>query len=119
MCQVENVFVLPGVPAFFQAKLDLILEHFVSSGQPPVHTRKLVLSVGEEEIVRALNEVVADFPALALGSYPVNEADFKTVVTIEGEDEAQVEAALDALKTKMRPGAIVRTPSKNLEHMLN
>jgi len=117
--QVENVFVLPGVPAFFEAKLDLILEHFVAGGLPPVHTRKLVLSVVEGEIVRALNEVVALFPALQLGSYPVNETDFKTVVTIEGEDEVQVEAALKALAAEMRPGTVVRRPSKNLEHMLN
>jgi molybdopterin-biosynthesis enzyme MoeA-like protein len=119
--QIENAFVLPGVPAFFQPKLAAILEHFVRDAQlAPVHTRKLVLSAREEEIVRQLKEVVEVYaPAITFGSYPVDEADFKTVVTIEGSDEAEVERALEALVRKMRLGAVVRQPSKNLDYMLN
>lgn len=39
--QAENVFVLPGVPSFFRAKLDQILAHFVATDRA-VYTRTLV-----------------------------------------------------------------------------
>ncbi|KAG8461354.1 hypothetical protein KFE25_010541 [Diacronema lutheri] len=118
LVQAENVFVLPGVPAFFAAKLDVILAHFVGGGQARAHTRTLVLSVHEEEIVKQLNEAVRANPAVSFGSYPVDEADYKTVVTIEGADELAVQAALGTLTRMMPPDVIVRQPSKNLEHML-
>lgn len=117
--QVGNVFVLPGVPAFFAAKLDVILGHFVGAQPPRAHTRTLVLSVVEETIVAPLNEAVAAHPSVSFGSYPADEPDFKTVVTLEGDDEAAVEAALAALTGKMSPGTVVRQPSKDLERMLN
>lgn len=118
--QLANIFILPGVPNFFAAKLDVILAHFVGAQQRRAHTRKLVLSVVEEEIVKPLNETVLEHAGISFGSYPVEgEANFRTVVTIEGSDEAAVEAALSALAGKMRPETIVLQPSKDLEHMLN
>jgi FAD synthetase len=117
--QVENVFILPGVPDFFEAKLATILGHFVGDSRPAVHTRKLALSCAEDDIVRPLNEVVGAYGGLAFGSYPVSADECRTVVTIEGTDEAEVEAALLALTSKLSPDTIVRTPSKSLEQMLN
>mmetsp|Transcript_9341 Transcript_9341/g.27210 ORF Transcript_9341/g.27210 Transcript_9341/m.27210 type:complete len:653 (+) Transcript_9341:73-2031(+) len=116
--QAENVFVLPGVPAYFSSKLDAILTHFIDQNRS-IFTRQLVLNVIEEDIVADLNTVVADYPAVAFGSYPVlDDPEFKTIVTLEGEDEKVLSDAFKALSAKMRPGAVVRRPSTNLEHML-
>jgi molybdopterin-biosynthesis enzyme MoeA-like protein len=41
--QCENVFILPGVPTFFEAKVDTIATHFL--GRRPLFTRKVVLGV--------------------------------------------------------------------------
>lgn len=39
--QCENVFILPGVPQYFESKLDVITTHFLS--RRPLHTRKIVV----------------------------------------------------------------------------
>eukprot|EP00952_Eustigmatos_sp_NYUAD-ZCMA_P010634 43465-Eustigmatos_ZCMA.PRE.1 len=41
--QCENIFILPGVPSFFEAKIDTIVSHFI--GKRPLFTRKIVLGV--------------------------------------------------------------------------
>ena len=50
--QCENVFILPGVPQFFEQKMDTIVTHFL--GHCPLYTRKIVLGVDEVEIVEPL-----------------------------------------------------------------
>lgn len=41
--QCENVFILPGVPQFFEQKMDTIVAHFL--GKRSLFTRKIVLGV--------------------------------------------------------------------------
>ena len=41
--QCENVFILPGVPQFFEGKMDTIVAHFL--GQRPLYTRKIALAI--------------------------------------------------------------------------
>lgn len=41
--QCENVFILPGVPQFFEKKIDTIVAHFL--GKRSLFTRKIVLGV--------------------------------------------------------------------------
>lgn len=47
--QCENVFILPGVPQFFEQKMDTIVAHFL--GKRSLYTRKIVLGVDGARLV--------------------------------------------------------------------
>ena len=82
--QCENIFILPGVPAFFEEKIELVAT-YLSTELVRSLTYKVVLSIDENSIVPILNAVVENHPNVSFGSYPfVNHPDFKTVVTLEG-----------------------------------
>lgn len=108
--QCENVFILPGVPAFFEAKVDTIATHFL--GRRPLFTRKVVLGVDEIRIVDALNEAVARFgkDGVLFGSYPFvgkSGDEFKCIVTLEGETEEAVNGACTFLMEKVPPKSVL------------
>jgi len=93
--QCGRVFVLPGVPVFFEEKLEMICENFFDK-EPDISLRRVNLGVDEISIVEALNTVVKKYPEINFGSYPFFEEDAKvrTTVTIEGQSESAVLAAL-------------------------
>lgn len=66
--QVDNVFVLPGVPSILKAMLDLLLPRL--AGGPPLISRTIVAYVPEGEIAEQLAAVQARHPAVTIGSYP-------------------------------------------------
>ena len=82
--QCRNIFVLPGVPQFFEKKAKDLAAH-LSSEQERSAAYKVVLSVDETSIVDVLNSVVRRHPNVSFGSYPfVGHPQTKTVVTLEG-----------------------------------
>lgn len=89
---VRNVIVLPGIPPLFQAALKAFRDKF--AGRPFV-LREVYCSKDEGEIAAALRAVQEGFADLALGSYPFRDDTgvFQVRITIEGRDEARVEAA--------------------------
>eukprot|EP00802_Teleaulax_amphioxeia_P013664 Tamp_13717.p1 GENE.Tamp_13717~~Tamp_13717.p1 ORF type:complete len:529 (-),score=121.49 Tamp_13717:105-1640(-) len=76
----DNVFVLPGVPQFFRAKLDTILNSFIPARK--VFTARARIAAPETSLVSSIDHVVKGFPAVKIGSYPVNGME-ETVVTFE------------------------------------
>lgn len=106
--QVENVFVLPGVPSFFRAKFDEVLR--ARLGGPPFILRQVYVSVGEDEIALPLETVQKAHPELELGSYPrFDDADHRVRLTVEGRDPDRVQAAFEALLAGLSPDWVVRT----------
>jgi molybdenum cofactor synthesis domain-containing protein len=82
--QCKNIFILPGVPQFFEKKVDLVASYLSTELERTV-AYKVVLSIDENSIVSILNNVVSNHPNVSFGSYPfVDHPDFKTVVTLEG-----------------------------------
>jgi len=82
--QCRNIFVLPGVPEFFEKKIADVAG-YLSCQLERAPGYKVILSVDENSIVPVLNRVVANHPDVAVGSYPfVNHPDRKTVITLEG-----------------------------------
>jgi molybdenum cofactor synthesis domain-containing protein len=103
---VRNVWILPGVPSIFRAKFETVRELFRAS---PIHTRALYSRAGEGEIAGALDETVAAFPGVDVGSYPQLEArDHRVKITLDGRDAAAVERALTFLAERLG-AAVVRT----------
>ena len=81
----HNVFILPGVPQFFEAKVKALATHLLSSDLERSVFCRVVLSCEESAIVEPLNEAVMRHPSVSFGSYPfVDHPGCKTVLTLEG-----------------------------------
>ena len=82
--QCRNIFILPGIPEFFQMKIENVAEYLSCQlGRSVAY--KVVLSVDENSIVPTLNQVVENHPNVTIGSYPfVSHPEYKTVITVEG-----------------------------------
>ena len=103
---VENVWILPGVPEVFRMKL-ATLRAWVRGPRAFV-TRALVLRSDEVELKDMLDAVVAAHPAVSVGSYPaLFNPRYRTRITFDGTDELAVLAALEDLRARVDPSAIV------------
>jgi FAD synthetase len=82
--QCRNVFILPGVPEYFAAKITNVASYLSCQLQRRT-SYKVVLSVDETSIVSILNKAVANHPNVVIGSYPyVSQPDYQTILTVEG-----------------------------------
>jgi molybdenum cofactor synthesis domain-containing protein len=96
---VHNVFVLPGVPVIFRRKFEILRELLRDA---PIHARTVYSRDGEGAIAAHLDAVVAEFPAVSVGSYPqVDAPDHKVKITFDGRDADQVELAADRLARRL------------------
>jgi molybdenum cofactor synthesis domain-containing protein len=101
---VENVHIFPGVPQLLKKKFESIRERF--RGIPFV-LRRVYVSRRESDIVPSLNELIAEFPELMLGSYPrFEERTFQTLLTLESRDALYVQRALESLLARLPSDAI-------------
>ena len=103
---VRNVWILPGVPSIFRAKFETVRELFRA---PPIHGRALYSRAGEGPIAGALDETVAAFPGVEVGSYPHLDApDYRVKITFDGRDAGAIDRALAFLAERLGD-AVVRT----------
>ena len=115
--RVENVYCFPGVPE----ALELLFGAWKETlRQPPYHLLRCELDADEGEVAPVLSRVQALHPALQLGSYPRYDdgAPYRVLVTLEGKDLDEVEAASELLITQLRTSfgehallRVVRPPS--------
>jgi len=103
---VENVYVLPGIPEIFQAKLLALRDRFRSR---PYYLRQVLVREHETGIAEFLNATLAAFPELSLGSYPkLSDPEYRVRLTLESKDETYVEAALADLIRRLPEGIVVK-----------
>jgi molybdenum cofactor synthesis domain-containing protein len=101
----RNVYILPGVPSILQRKFTMIRERFAA---PPFFSRAIFSREGEGAIAHVLDKAAAEFPSVAIGSYPhLDAADHKVLITIDGRDEALVDSACAQIVAGLG-GAVVR-----------
>ncbi len=103
----DGIYLLPGVPKYFRAQLELVLPRLP---QGRVVLRVLYLSAGEPEIARPLDAVALAMPHVAFGSYPRVEGteDWRVKVTVEHEDSGPVAEAVARLEKALPRGSILR-----------
>ncbi|SDI75164.1 competence/damage-inducible protein A [Lutimaribacter saemankumensis] len=93
---IENVYVMAGVPAVFEAMVASVLPTLV--GGRPLMSQSLRIFRGEGDIAGPLGELAADFPDLSIGSYPFQkDGVYGAQIVIRGQDGAQVDAAMTRL----------------------
>ena len=89
--QIDNVYVLPGVPAIFKAKFDALLPGWSST---PLVTDRVYATDRESEIAQVLMEIDQRHGGVAIGSYPRFDAKgYRVIITLEGENKADLVAA--------------------------
>jgi molybdopterin-biosynthesis enzyme MoeA-like protein len=94
------------VPSIFRRKFDAVRERFRSL---PIYARVVYSKEPEGPIAAILDEVVAAFPTVEVGSYPHLDApDFRVKITLDGRDGAAVDAATAHLVGRLG-AAVART----------
>jgi molybdenum cofactor synthesis domain-containing protein len=105
--QVENIYILPGIPEIFREKFLAIKSRFAVD---PYHLRVVYMRAVESAIACHLNATLEAFPQLQLGSYPkLSDPEYRVRVTLESKDEDYVNRALQDLVGRLPPDIIVRT----------
>jgi FAD synthetase len=101
---VENVHVFPGIPELLRKKFESLRERFRGV---PVLLKRVYVKRRESDIAHSLNELLAEFPELMLGSYPrIGEEAFHVLLTLESRDAGYLQSALDGLLARLPADAI-------------
>jgi molybdenum cofactor synthesis domain-containing protein len=105
--QLENIYILPGIPQIFEAKLTALLGRFATD---PYYMRAIYTAAGEGTIAEYLNSCLQTYPALLLGSYPrIGLSEYRVKLTLESKDKEYLERAFDHLLQLLPQGIIVKT----------
>jgi molybdenum cofactor synthesis domain-containing protein len=89
---IHNVYIFPGIPSILQERFHSIKEMFRDA---PYYLKNVYVRYGEGVIAEMLNDLLAKFPQLMLGSYPVlGLSDYKVKVTLESKDQSYLDKAL-------------------------
>jgi len=96
--QLENVYVMAGVPSVFQAMVASVLPQ-LTGGQPLISENIRVLK-GEGDIAAPLGELAAQYADLQIGSYPFQQdGRYGTNIVLRGTDPDRLQSAMAELKT--------------------
>jgi molybdenum cofactor synthesis domain-containing protein len=103
---MRNVWILPGVPEVFQMKLPHVRAEL--AGDPPFASLAVYTRLDEGDLKPLLDRVVRAHTGVEIGSYPKwHGADYRTKLTFDGLDGAQVQAARDAFVAGLPEGGLV------------
>ncbi|MCF6216493.1 MAG: molybdopterin-binding protein [Emcibacter sp.] len=98
--QMENVFVLAGIPVVMQAML-LDIETRIEGGHKML-SKAIHVYEGESHFAEILAEVEQAFPGVTLGSYPFfRHKEFGASFVLRSQIEGDIDLALDMLKQKI------------------
>ncbi|MCA1335772.1 competence/damage-inducible protein A [Pseudooceanicola marinus] len=93
---IENVHVMAGVPAVFEAMVATVLPTL--TGGTPLMSQNLRIERGEGEIAEPLAALAERYPDLSIGSYPYQrDGVYGANIVIRGTDGARVDAAMSEL----------------------
>jgi molybdenum cofactor synthesis domain-containing protein len=102
----RNVYIFPGIPRILRERFHAIKERF---REAPYFLKNVYVTYGEGVIAAMLNELLAKFPELLLGSYPVLDvAEYRVKVTLESKDAGYLDRALQSFLASLPDGAVHR-----------
>jgi molybdenum cofactor synthesis domain-containing protein len=95
--QIENVYVMAGVPSVFHAMVASVLPTL--TGGAPLISKTLRVDRGEGDIAGPLGTLAKEYPDLSMGSYPFQkDGKYGAHLVIRGTDAAQIDAVLAKLE---------------------
>lgn len=95
---IENVYVMAGVPSIFQAMLDNVIPVLKVGSQ--LLSQSVNCPFGEGAIAIPLGKIQSAHPDTIIGSYPKYEnGRFSTELVIRSRDNEKLTAAAEAVKT--------------------
>lgn len=101
--RLRNVWLMPGVPEIFRMKLPVVVGK-IGSGVGFV-SRAVFTKMDEGDLKPLLDDVVARFPDVGVGSYPKwQDPTYRTKLTFDGRDTGRVDAARDAFLALLPAG---------------
>lgn len=104
--QVENVYALPGIPEFFEAKLQALSPRLRAD---PYFMRAIYTRIGESALAEHLNATLSRYPRLLLGSYPrLDDAEYRVKLTLESKDSDYLVRAFNHLLGLLPKEALVK-----------
>jgi FAD synthetase len=107
VAKMKNVYIFAGIPKVLQDRFAGIKERF---REAPYFLKVVYSKEGEGVIAPILNDLLASFPELLLGSYPVlDNPDYRVKVTLESKDAAYLDRAFQKLLSALPKGSILRT----------
>lgn len=107
LLRVDNVWVLPGVPDIFRARLPLLRERL--GGGAPFHTRAVYTRADEGDIAALLERIEGEHPGVSVGSYPrLGDPEYSVKITFDGRELEAVRRALLSCVAALPPGQVVR-----------
>ncbi len=99
--QVENVFVMAGVPKIMQAMFESLRERLV--GGEPLLSRSIACHLPEGLLAKGLGEIQARHEGIDIGSYPsYSSVGFGVSVVLRHTDPAALDAAADEVAELIR-----------------
>ena len=108
---IGNVHVMAGVPSIMQSMLDALAPRLATGRK--VHSRSVAAGLKEGDIAAPLGAIQAEYPDVAIGSYPSFDpvTGFATTLVLRSRDvdrlgaaEAAVTAMIEGLKAKAGAG---------------
>jgi molybdenum cofactor synthesis domain-containing protein len=104
--RLRNTWLLPGIPEVFRMKLEVVTNYLARRVAGRAFVSHAVYVRMDEGVLKPwLDQVVAAFPDVGVGSYPKwLDAAYKTKLTFDGRDEARVLAARDAFVALLPSG---------------
>ena len=96
--QIENVFVMAGVPMVMQAMVGTLDRTRIQGGDP-VRSRSIGAYLAESQVAKALGEIQDQHPDVDLGSYPFYRKDgYGTNLVMRGTDEAELDDMMEKVR---------------------
>ena len=111
--QLDNVFVLPGVPAIMEAMFDGLTHRLL--GGDPILTHNVTTNLPESEIAADLELLQEQYPDVSMGSYPYfRKGKLGVNLVLRGTDNTRMNAAADELAetiVRLKGQVLNRLPS--------
>ena len=99
--QIENVFVLAGVPLIMQAMFESLRHRLV--GGPPMRSHTIRAELPEGKIAKALGRIQDAYADVEIGSYPFFRAGIVGCnLVMRGTDEGRLASAVDKVRDLIR-----------------
>jgi nicotinamide-nucleotide amidase len=103
---IENVWVLPGLPAEMEAMFEVYAESF--RGDQPIEAWRRTLATRESDIVHLLTKATVSWPNVSIGSYPRFTADGPEVeVVLKSSDAKALAEAVRWLEPELMVASAV------------